>query len=200
MNKRTRIIYLSLSAFFLLMTLGCVYYLMGGIIAGVNDLKVYQQEGLVRYVAGLSYEGKPKTKEIRLLFEKYRNWVKKDVENSRITDKIMRLGEIDDTKRQFNFLSIINYPSNTNKSVKQFIGVAIRGSSSELPMGNEEVKEIACAKRYTVFLTMKPMVRPTSTKVQEMINVAAAKNEDKITFFYETYYTDNSMRIEGFVK
>ena len=199
MSKRARIIYLSLSALFLFITLGCVYYLMGGIISGVNDLKIYQQEGIVRYVAGIRYEGEPDTKEVRLLFEKYRNWVKKDLEDSRVKNEIMKLGEMDDTKRQFNFLSVVNSPTGTNKTIDQFLGVAIRGSSGELPMGDEEVKEVACQKRYTVFLTMKPLVRPTTASIQEMLYEAASKNEDEIAFFYETYYADNSARIEGFV-
>lgn len=165
----------------------------------MNDLKVYQQEGIVRYVVGVSYKGKPDTKEVRLLFEKYRNWVKKDLENSRVKDEIMKFGEMDDTKRQFNFLSVVNYPTETNKTIDQFLGVAIRGSSGELPMGNEEVKKIACEKRYTVFLTMNPLVRPTTASIQEILYEAAANNGDEIVFFYETYYSDNSARIEGFV-
>jgi len=200
MSKRAKIIYLSLSALFLFITLGCVYYLMGGIISGVNDLKVYEQKGIVRYVAGVSYDGKPDSKEVRLLFEKYRNWVEKDKENSLVKDEIMKLGEMDDTKRQFNFLSIVNYPTGTNKSIDQFLGVAIRGSSGELPMGDEEVIEVSCQKRFTVFLTMSRMVRPTMDSIEEMIREAAAKNGDVVAFFYETYYSDDSMRIEGFVE
>ena len=199
MSKRAKIIYLTLSTLFLFVTLACVYYLLGGIVPGMNDLKIYQQGEIVRYVAGLSYEGKPKTKEVRLLFQKYRDWVSKDVENSRVKDEIMKLGEIDETRRQFNFLSVINYHTGTNKSVKQFVGVAIRGSSGELPMGDEEVREVSCEKRYTVFLPMNPLVRPPTAKIEEMILEAAARNSDEISFFYETYYFDNSMRIEGFV-
>lgn len=190
---------MSLSAIFFFTTLGCVYYLMGGVISGINDLKVYHQKGIVRHVAGKGYEGKPKSKEVQILFEKYRNWVKKDMESSRVTDEIMKLGEIDDSKRQFNFLSVVNYSTGTNKSIKQFVGVAIRGSSGELPMGDEEVREIGCDSRYTVFLTMKPLVRPPTESIEEMIIEEAAKNDDEIAFFYETYYSDNSMRIEGFV-
>ncbi|MCP4459330.1 MAG: hypothetical protein GY816_15115, partial [Cytophagales bacterium] len=199
MSKRARIIYLTLSALFLFVTLGCVYYLMGGIISGVNDLKVYKQDGITRYVAGVSYKGEPDTKEVRILYEKYRSWVRKDMENSRIKD-IMNRGELDDTKRQFNFLSIVNFPTGVNRTIDQFFGVAIRGLSGELPMGDEEVKEVSCEKRYTVFLTMKQIVRPSSESIQEMIYEAAAMNEDEIAFFYETYYSDNSVRIEGFVK
>ncbi|MCP4457419.1 MAG: hypothetical protein GY816_05250, partial [Cytophagales bacterium] len=44
------------------------------------------------------------------------------------------------------------------------------------------------------------IVRPSSESIQEMIYEAAAMNEDEIAFFYETYYSDNSVRIEGFVK
>ena len=199
MSKRAKIIYLSLAAIFLSVTFGCVYYLMGGIISGVNDLKVYKQEGIVRYVAGLPYEGEPKSKELTRLFERYRNWVKKDLENSRIKDEIMKLGEVDNSKLQFNFLSIVNYPTDSNKSVDQFIGVAIRGSSGVLPMGDEGVKEIKCEVRYTVFLTMHPMVRPPTHKIEQMIREQASTEGQEISFFYETYYTDNSMRIEGFV-
>lgn len=199
MSLRAKIIYISLSAIFLFVTLGCIYYLMGGVISGVNDLKVYKQEGIVRYVAGLPYKGEPKSKDLTRLFERYRNWVKKDLENSRVKDEIMKLGEIDNSKLQFNFLSIVNYPTGSNKSVDQFIGVAIRGSSGVLPMGDEDVKEIKCESRYTVFLAMHPMVRPPTHKIEQMIRDRAASDALEIDFFYETYYTDDSMRIEGFV-
>ncbi len=200
MNKRVIIIYSTLSILFLAITLGCVYYLLGGIVPGVNDLRVYEQDGLIRHVAGLGYEGKPKSKEAVLLFEKYRNWVKKDIENSKVKDQIMKLGEVDNSRRQFNYLSVLNYETDSDKRVKQFVGVAIRGLSGELPMGDEEVIEVACEKRYTVFLTMKAIVRPSVSKIEEMIRAEAVKYNQKIAFYYLTYYPDNSMRIEGFVK
>ena len=199
MSKRAKIIYLSLSAIFLFVTLGCIYYLMGGIISGVNNLRVYKQDGIVRNLAGQPYEGEPKSKELTRLFERYRNWIKMDFENALVKDKITKLKKIDNSKRQFNFLSIVNYPTGSNKSVNHFIGVAIRGSSGMLPMGDEDIKEISCQIRYTVFLTMHPVVRPPTHKIEQMIRDQAVADGQEIAFFYETYYTDNSMRIEGFV-
>ena len=200
MSKRARIIYLTLSAVFFLVTLGCIYYLMGGVIPGINSLEVYEQEGLTRYVAGIEYKGKADTKELRTIFFKYRDWVKNDVENAKVTDEIMKLGEVDDSKRQFNFLCVIDYPTEEKKMVNQFIGVAIRGSSGELPMGDEEVREFKMSKRYSVFLAMSEVVRPPTSRVEEKIRKAAEANGDQISQFFETYYADGSMRIEGLVE
>lgn len=200
MSLRAKIIYLSLAVIFLFVTLGCIYYLMGGIIPGVNDLKVYKLGAKTRYVAGLPYEGKPDTKEAGKLFVRYRDWIVKDQEAAKVTHDIMREGEIEQKKLQFNFLSVISYPSSDDKTVKQFIGVAIRGSSGQLPMGDEEVREFKSDRTYTVFLPMSAFVRPPTAKIEDMIREEASKNGDDIDFFYEVYYPDNSLQIEGFVK
>ena len=199
MSLRAKIIYISLSVIFLSVTIGCIYYLMGGIIPGVNDLVVYRQEGRTRYVAGLPYEGEPKSQEAGELFLRYRKWVEQDIEAATVTHEIMRQGEIESDKLQFNFLSVINYPTGDKKKIKQFIGVAIRGSSGQLPMGDEEVREIKGSQRYTVFLPMSPFVRPTTSKVEKLIRETAELYDEEIDFFYEIYYPDNSLQIEGFV-
>ncbi len=201
MSKRIKIIYLSLSLLFFTVTIGCIYYLMGGIIPGINDLKVYELGPTTRYVAGLPYKGEPETKEAAELFLRYRDWILKDRENATVTRELMRKGEVEQEKLQFNFLSVINYPTdNPRKNIDQFIGVAIRGSSGQLPMGDEEVREFKAEKRYTVFLPMSSFVRPTTPKLERMLREEAAKFGDEISFFYEVYYPDNSMQIEGFVE
>jgi len=200
MSKRAKIIYISLGILFFSVTVGCIYYLMGGIIPGINDLVIYELGPKTRYVAGVPYEGEPETPELNDIFTKYRNWIVEDLEAAEIKDQVMREGEIDHSRRQFHFLSVINYPTEANKKVKHFIGVAMRGSKGEIPMGEEEVKEFSCQKRYTVFLTMSHWVRPTTTSVQEMITQKAMKNGDSIKYFFEIYYPDNSMQVEGFVK
>jgi hypothetical protein len=200
MSTRSKIVYLSLASFFLIVTLGCIYYLMGGIIPGVNDIEVYTLEGKTRYVVGMPYEGKPQSKEAGALFLRYREWVKNDRESATVTKEIMRRDEVDDERLQFNFLSVINYPTESKKTVKQFIGVAIRGTSGQIPMGDDEVRKVTCSRRYTVFLPMHWMVRPPIHKVEQLLRDAAASNGDQISFFYEIYYPDNSMQIEGFVE
>ena len=200
MSHRTRIIYIVLAVIFLLVTLGCIYYLLGGIIPGVNNLRVYQLEKRTRYVAGLPYQGKPKSKEAGQLFLRYREWIKADRNAATVTQEIMRRGEIEEDKLMFNFLSVINYPTNTRDSVSQFIGVAIRGLSGQLPIGDEEVRNLSCDRRYTVFLPMISVLRPPTASVEKMIRTEALKNGDEIDFFYEIYYPDNSLQIEGFVK
>lgn len=199
MSLRAKIIYISLAFIFFSVTVGCIYYLMGGIVPGINDLKVYELGERTRYVAGLPYEGEPETKEAGMLFLRYRDWIKEDRESATVTQEIMRRGEIDNEKLQFNFLSVINYPTDDDNKVDQFIGVAIRGSSGQLPMGDEEVREVKCDRRYTVFLTMSPFVRPPTAKIERMIKEAASAKGDEIDFFYEIYYPDDSMQIEGFV-
>ena len=199
MSTRTKIIYLSLAAIFLSVTLGCIYYLMGGIIPGINDLKVYKLDGKTRYVVGNSYEGEPDSKEAGELFLRYRDWITNDRKSATITKEIMRADEVDDSKLQFNFLSVINYPTGDKNRVKQFLGVAMRGNSGQLPVGEKEVLEVSCKSRYTVFLPMSIFLRPPTSKIEKMIREEAAKNNDKIDFFYEIYYPDNSMQVEGFV-
>jgi hypothetical protein len=199
MSTRAKIIYLSLAVLFLFVTLGCIYYLMGGIIPGVNDLRVYALDGKSRSVVGMPYEGEPESKEAGELFLRYRDWISNDRKSATITQEIMRADELDDSKLQFNFLSVINYPTGDKKKVKQFIGVAMRGSSGQLPIGEEEVIEVSCDRRYTVFLPMNLFLRPPTARVEKMIREEAARNNDKIDFFYEIYYPDNSLQVEGFV-
>lgn len=199
MSTRAKIIYISLASLFLFVTLGCIYYLMGGIIPGINDLRVYKLDGKTRYVVGMSYEGKPESKEAGELFLRYREWITNDRKSATITKEIMRADELDDSKLQFNFLSVINYPTGDKNKVKQFIGVAMRGNSGQLPMGDKEVLEVSCVRRYTVFLPMSIFLRPPTSKIEKMIREEAANNNDKIAFFYEIYYPDNSMQVEGFV-
>lgn len=201
MSKRALIIYVSLAVIFFSVTVTCIYYLMGGIIPGVNDLKVFQLEGVTRYVAGLPYEGEPNSKEAGKLYLRYRDWITKDREAAKVTQEIMRQGEIDQEKLQFNFLSVINYPTeNPRKEAKEFIGVAIRGSSGQLPMGDEEVREFKADVRYTVFLHMNPIVRPPTRKIEKMIREEASENGHEIDYFYEVHYPDGSLQIEGFVR
>lgn len=199
MSTRAKIIYLSLAALFLFVTLGCIYYLMGGIIPGVNDLRVYTLEGKSRSVVGLPYEGEPDSKEAGELFLRFREWINNDRKSATITKEIMKADEVDDSKLQFNFLSVINYPTGDKKRVKQFIGVAMKGSSGQLPLGDKELLEVSCDRRYTVFLPMSIFLRPPTAKVEQMIREEAAKYNDEIDFFYEIYYPDNSMQVEGFV-
>ena len=199
MSTRAKIVYLSLAFVFLMVTLGCIYYLMGGIIPGVNDLHVYKQEGKTRSVVGMAYEGEPDSKEAAELFLRFRDWITNDRKSATITKEIMRADELDDSKLQFSFLSVINYPTGNKKKVKQFIGVAMRGSSGQLPIGEKEVVEVSCDRRYTVFLPMSIFLRPPTSKIEKMIREEAAKNNDEIDFFFEIYYPDNSMQVEGFV-
>ena len=198
MKRSSIIFYISLMVLFFVVTIGCTYYALGGIIPGINDLKVYQQEGITRYVAGLPYQGEAKSKEAGELFLKYRDWIDKDIESATVTAEIMRRGEVERDRLQFNFLSVINFPTETEE-IDQFIGVAIRGRSGQIPMGNEEVREFKCDIRYSVFLTMNSFVRPPSWKVENLILERAAANGDSIAYFYEIYYPDNSMQIDGFV-
>ena len=200
MNLKSKIIYISLAVVFFTVTIGCIYYLMGGIIPGINDLKVYQLGERSRFVAGLPYEGEPDTKEAGELFLRYRDWIESDIESATNTQELMRKGEVQKDKLQFNFLSVINYPTTDTKEVKQFIGAAIRGSIGELPMGDEEVRTFNCTTCYTVFLPMSPFVRPPTSKIEKMIREEASKNNEEIALFYEIYYPDGSLQIEGFVK
>ena len=75
----------------------------------------------------------------------------------------------------------------------------MRGSSGQLPIGEKEVVEVSCDRRYTVFLPMSIFLRPPTSKIEKMIREEAAKNNDEIDFFFEIYYPDNSMQVEGFV-
>lgn len=200
MSTRAKIIYISLAVIFFTVTIGCIYYLMGGIIPGINDLRVYKLDGVNRYVAGLPYQGEPESKEAGELFLRYRDWILKDRENATVTSDLMRKGEVEKEKLQFNFLSVVNHPTeNSRKEVDQFIGVAIRGSSGQLPMGDEEVREFKCKTRYTVFLAMNHFVRPPTHKLEKKLKAEAEKNGDEIAYFYEIYYPDGSMQIDGFV-
>lgn len=200
MSRRTWIIYISLAVIFFTVTLTCIYYLMGGVIPGINDLKIFRQGPITRYVVGLPYKGEPESKEAGTLFLRYRDWIKNDIKSATVTKEIMRQGEIDRSKLQFNFLSVINYPTeNPKKEVEQFIGVAIRGSSGQLPMGDEEVREFKAINRYSVFLHMSPFVRPTTSSIEDMIREEAEKNNQEIDYFYEVYYPDGSLQIDGFV-
>jgi hypothetical protein len=199
MSTRAKIIYLSLAALFLFVTLGCIYYLMGGIIPGVNDLRVYTLEGRTRMVVGMPYEGKPESREAGMLFLRYREWITNDRKSAELNREMLQDGELDESRLQFNFLSVINYPTGDKKKVKQFIGVAMRGTSGQLPLGEEDVLEVSCDRRYTVFLPMSIFLRPPTSKIEQMIREEAAKNNDVIDFFYEIYYPDNSLQIEGFV-
>jgi len=200
MSTRAKILYLSLAALFLFVTLGCTYYLMGGIIPGVNDLKVYVLDAKTRYVVGMPYEGEPESKEAGELFLRYRDWIKNDQNSATVTKDLLSADELNEEKLQFHFLSVINYPTDSKKKVKQFIGVAMRGASGQIPMGDEEMREVSGKRRYAVFLDMNWIVRPPSHKMEQMLRDEAAKAGDTIAFFYEIYYPDGSMQIEAFVE
>jgi len=200
MSTRAKIIYLSLAFIFLSVTLACIYYLMGGIVPGVNDLKVYVLDAKTRYVVGMPYEGEPDSKELGELFIRYRDWIKNDQNSATVTKDLLSADEVNEDKLQFHFLSVINYPTDSKKKVKQFIGVAMRGTSGQIPIGDEEMREISGRKRYTVFLDMHWLVRPPAHKLEQKLRDEAAKGGDTIAFFYEIYYPDGSMQIEGFVE
>jgi hypothetical protein len=201
--KRQKVILLILIVLFGGITLSCIYHLQGGYDPWFNKPAVYQVGEKTRYMVGSRFDGKGDEKKLSALHVKYHDWVAADQDTAR-----------------WLFMAVVNYPVESNKDVSQFIGVVpatklrkgmqwngevlpksviIAGTSAEIPMG-EDLLEVACRRRYQLNLVMPWYLRPKPHRVERLIREEAKRNGDEIDYFFEVYYRDGSMTVEGWVE
>ncbi|MBV6644713.1 MAG: hypothetical protein KI790_04655 [Cyclobacteriaceae bacterium] len=176
MKIRPLHIYVLVSAVSLIVIGYSVYYLLGGF----DKIKVYQIEGGKWSVAGQYFEGEYSPRTIESYFERAR-------------DLILE-------KRMEGTLCVVNYYTDDmgEDNVKLFVGVMLGKDMTEIPQGFE-VREFEAEKKLAVFLSMHPLVRPTPPKIHGLIfGEAQELNVQLQDYFFELYYQDNSMSIEGF--
>lgn len=155
---------------------GSVYYLLGG----MKKVVVYDLPGEQKIVAGKPFQGRITERAIQDHFYKARRLV---------LDSAIR-----------GTLTQIVYQSDTLKDheVAYFTGVAIEGTMAEIPP-DYTVRKIRCERKFAIFLSMHPLVRPSPEEVWEMLSLKA----DSLGYILQPYtvelhFPDNSMSIEGF--
>jgi len=83
--------------------------------------------------------------------------------------------------------------------VDYFIGIIIDGEMAEVPNGYQ-VQEYQSSRRFGVFISMDPLVRPSSRKINQLLK----KKADQMNFIladhtFELHYADDSMSVEAWV-
>lgn len=173
--KRTRYIYMGLSALFFVIIVTSVYYLLGGF----DKVMVFTMEPESRVVVGKQFN------------TRYRDEAPREF--GLVCKQLIENEEIEGT------LTTITYHSDTldAEEMSVFVGITLTKDAAEIPEGFE-IREFQPATRYVVFLSMHVLAQPTPDQVESMIEDAAAANGDLLEdFFFELRYLDNSLSVEG---
>ena len=153
------------------------YYLLGGF----DEIVVYEMEGESRIVVGRRFIGKPTHRYVNKYFAESRNLILDRAINGTLT------------------VIVNKNDSLKNNEVDYFIGIIIDGEMAEVPIGYQ-VLEYKSSKRFGVFISMDPLVRPSSRKINQLLK----KKADQMNFVladhtFELHYADDSMSVEAWV-
>ena len=155
-----------------------VYFWLGG----TDKIEVYQLPGEERFIVGKYFQGRPTDPTIERQFIAAR--------------KLLLDSAIVGT------LALVDYRSDTipDNQVSFFIGIAINDRMVEVPPGYE-VRKFGTTQKFAIFLSMHPLVRPTSRKIESLFAEAAAIDDYELKdFFIELHYYDDTMSVEAFAK
>lgn len=174
--NRLQWLYGTLIIIFLIVIGVSVYYFLGGF----KEVEVYQLQGTHYTIAGRFFEGKYNHPVIEKYFEESRDLV---------NDSYIK-GD----------LVVVNYDYDSANQVKLFIGILLDSDMAEIPRGFS-VRSFDSETRMVVFLPMHPLVRPTSRKIEKLINRKSIEEDLELDeFTIEIYYPDESMVVERWVK
>ena len=155
-----------------------VYYLLGG----TDKVEVFQLPAEQKIIVGKAFQGRPTDPTIERNFLAARRL---------LLDSAI-----------IGTLTIVDYKSDTleNNEVSFFIGIAIKDRMVEVPEGFE-VRKFSTQQKFALFLSMHPLVRPTSKKIEQMLtSTADSAGYDLKNFFIELHYYDDSMSVEAYAR
>ena len=154
-----------------------VYYQLGGF----KEVEVFELKGEQKVVVGRAYEGSGTHPDVRRYL----------IESQRL---------VLDSAINGTLARIVHRTSDESNMVSYFIGILIDGEMAEVPQGYE-VRTYQPQRRFAVFLAMNKWVRPSSRKIDQMLNEqATAAGYDLPSTIAELYYVDDSMSVEGWVE
>ncbi len=151
-------------------------------MGGFDELQVVELEPIKRTIVGSSYQGKAQT-------PKYEELVAKCVDQIK-------------NNQLKGVLTIVSHKHDTleNNEMNIFVGVTLQSTMAEIPY-DFEVKEFTSNKRYAVYLSMHPVVRPSVERVEKLLeDYAKSNSEELLPLFIESYDMDNSMTVEAWTK
>lgn len=154
-----------------------VYYLLGG----MDKITVYDLPGEQKIIVGQAFSGRYSDRIIQDQFYDARRLVL----DSAIRGTLVQVVYQNDTLAK--------------NEVAYFTGVEIVGTMAEVPLGYT-VRKIQSEKKFAVFLSMHPLVRPTPETIQSMLAAKADSLGMQLDpLLIEKHYPDNSMSVEGLV-
>lgn len=180
-TKKLKIVYLSIVAISVLIIGGSLYFIYES-LGGFEEVEIYKLESTKRTVVGKHFKTRYTDKALEDQYFRCRELIAK--------------ADIDGE------LTVINYQNEllSNNEIEQFIGIILKDDIAEIPI-DFEVREFESKIRYVVFLSMHPLVRPTSKEVESLLFAQAQEDGAEFEkFFFELHYQDNSMSLEGWVK
>lgn len=162
--------------------IGYTLYFFYDRLGGFEKVEVFELKGENVVIIGQEFYGKQTSPDIESFFEDARKL---------ISNNLVK-GE----------LCIVDYQSDTipDNFLHMYIGVLLSQEMAEVPNGFE-VREIESDKRFAVFLSMHPIVRPSPSRIRNLFNEAASKKGVTLEpFTLEKHYPDNTMSIEAWTQ
>ena len=166
----------------IIVSFGIIGYAVYFWLGGTEKIEVYQLEGEEKLIVGKPFQGRPTDPQIERQFIAAR--------------KLLLDSAIIGT------LALVDYRSDTvpDNRVSFFIGIAIDDKMVELPPGYE-VRKFNTTQKFAIFLSMHPLVRPTSKRIESLFQESARSiNMELQEFFIELHYYDDTMSVEAFGK
>ena len=171
-------LYWLLSFISLLVISMSIYFFLGGF----HKIKVVQSKNNHYSIAGKTIQGIGVHREEKVLWEEVKKMI------------------VD--KKLHGDLCIINYRPDTleDKEIYRFIGVLLNEDVAIIPAGYS-VTEIKAETTFLAALTMHPLVRPSSEKMDNLLtDFADSLGYTVRNYTLERHYIDNSMLVEMFAE
>ncbi len=171
-------IYIFISVVSVCIILTSVYYWLGGF----DEVNVYELEGQEKTIIGKYYKGYRNSPEIT----EYFNQCQRLVMDSSVIGTVTRV--------------VYKNDSLAYNEVEYFIGIDLAEEQMAMAPVGFQIREFSSSKRFAVFLSMNPWVRPSSKKIDQMFESKAASMDYNLSdILLEIYYIDDSMSIEAWV-
>ncbi|MFT6865927.1 MAG: hypothetical protein ACJA08_000753 [Cyclobacteriaceae bacterium] len=179
--KKMRLIYATIILVSIGVIGGALYSLYKD-LGGLDTYEIYQLQPIKRIVVGKYF---------------------KTMHSDKIIDEhILKCRELIENKKINGELIVVHYVNDSIGAydIEEFIGISLEEDMAEIPM-DFDMREYHSNKRYAVFLSMHPSVRPTTENVETLIMAKSIDLAIELEpFFMEIYFLDNSMSIEGWIK
>jgi len=177
-TRQKKYLYWSLSFFSLLGISMSIYFILGGF----ESIRVVRSNNNHYSIAGKTIRGIGTYEEEKMLWEEVKGLI--------------------DSKKLLGDLCVINYTPDTlqRHEVFRVVGVLLNEDVALIPAGYS-VTEIEAETSFLAALTMHPLVRPNSDRMNSLLTSFADSLGFTVRdFILERHYPDNSMLVEMFAE